>query len=329
MQNLKSVGFLTILALLVGWAGMAQAQQPNKIARIGLLAAGSSSSVLSRLEAFRGQLRELGYVEGRNIAIEYRYADGKSERLPNDAADLVRSEIDLIVAEGASAAYAAKNATNTIPIVIGHAADPVGTGLVTSLARPSGNVTGLSDFNLGVITKRLEILTETVPNAARIAVILNPTNSTNPLQLKELQTMAPLLPIKLLSFEVQNPEDFKPAFTMMNTARVAAAIVMGDPMLNAHRTRLLQNIANNRMPAIWAMRDYVLAGGLVSYGADFDDLFRRAAVYVDKILKGAKPADLPIEQPTKFELVINMKTAKQIGVKIPPNVLARADKVIK
>ena len=242
---------------------------------------------------------------------------------------MVRSNIDLIIAEGASAAHAAKNATRTIPIVIGHAADPVGTGLVTNLARPVGNITGLSDFTLGVITKRLEILTEAVPNASRIGVILNPKNPTNPLQLKDLQELAPLLRITLVSFEVNQPDDFEPTFARMNNSRVSASIVVGDPMFSAYRKQLLQNITSNRMPAIWAMREYVLAGGLMSYGADFDDLFRRAAIYVDKILKGAQPAELPVEQPTKFEFVINLKAAKQIGLTIPPNVLARADQVIR
>ena len=322
------VTFLLFCVLLFVF-GRADAQKSPKIPRVGLLAAGSASSLASRIRAFREQLEELGYVEGKNILVEYRFADGKSERLADDAAHFVRSNIDLIIAEGASAAHAAKNATKTIPIVIGHAADPVGTGLVTNLARPGGNVTGLSDFTLGVITKRLEILIDAVPNASRIGVVLNPKNPTNPLQLKDLQELAPLLRITLVSFEVKKPDDFKSALTMMNKARVAASIVMGDPMFSAYRTQLLHNITNSRMPAIWAMREYVLAGGLMSYGADFDDLFRRAAIYVEKILKGAKPAELPVEQPTKFEFVVNLKAAKQIGLTIPPHVLARADRVIR
>lgn len=294
----KAIG-LALCAVLFALRASAQAQQPRKIVRIGLLANGSASSLASRVEAFRRQLGELGYIERKNIAIEYRYSNGKSNRLPEYAAELIRSKVDLIVAEGASAAHAAKNATNSIPIVIGHAADPVGTGLVTSLARPVGNVTGLSDFTLGVITKRLELLKEVVPAASRMAIMLNPSNPTNPLQLRDLQAMAPALGVTTVPFEVKNPDDVKPAFAMMNKARMEAVIVIGDPMFGALRTQLLQIINNRRLPAIWAMREYVLAGGLMSYGADFDDLFRRAAIYVDKILKGAKPADLPVEQPTE------------------------------
>ena len=220
-------------------------------------------------------------------------------------------------------------ATSTIPIVIGNAADPVGTELVASLARPGGNITGLSDFNVGVITKRLELLKEIVPTASRIAVMLNPANPTNPLQLKTLQDIAPALRLALLSFEIKGPDDIEPSFAAMKKDRATALLIVGDPMFGTHRTRLIDLTAKSRLPAIWSVSDYVAAGGLMSYGTDFNDLFRRAATYVDKILKGAKPGDLPIEQPTKFELVINLKAAKQIGLKIPPNVLARADKVIR
>jgi putative ABC transport system substrate-binding protein len=317
---------ITALLLIVS---LVEAQQPKQVPRIGFLATGSAPAVLTRVEAFRRGLRDLGYVEGKNIAIEYRYAAGKSDRLPDLAAELIHLKVDVLVAQGAPAAHAAKNATNTIPIVMGNAADPVGTGLVTSLARPGGNITGLSDFNLGVITKRLELLKEVVPTASRIAVLLNPANPTNPLQLKDLEAIAPALRVTLLSLEVKGPDDIETAFTTVKKARAAALLIVGDPMFGANRTRLVELATKSRLPTIWSVREYVAAGGLMSYGTHLDDLHRRAAVYVDKILKGAKPADLPVEQPTKFEFIVNLKTAKQIGLTIPPNVLARADKVIR
>jgi putative tryptophan/tyrosine transport system substrate-binding protein len=303
--------------------------QPTKIPRLGFLITGSTSSASTRVEAFRRGLRDLGYVEGKNIVIEYRYAAGKSDRLPELAAELLRLKPDVLVAQGAAAAHAAKDATRTIPIVMSNAADPVGTGLVASLAQPGGNVTGLSDFNLGVITKRLELLKEVVHTASRIAVLLNPANPTNPLQLKDLQVIAPALRVVLQALEIKGPDDIEPAFTTMKKERASAVLVFGDPMFGSHRTRLIELTAKNRLPAIWSVSDYVDAGGLMSYGTSLDDLHRRAATYVDKILKGAKAADLPVEQPTKFEFVVNLKAAKQIGLTIPPNVLARADKVIK
>jgi putative ABC transport system substrate-binding protein len=303
--------------------------QPTKIPRIGFLITGSTSSASTRVEAFRRGLRDLGYVEGKNIAIEYRYAAGKSDRLPELTAELLRLKPDVLVVQGAPAAHAAKDATRTIPIVMSNAADPVGTGLVASLAQPGGNVTGLSDFNVGVITKRLELLKEVVHTASRIAVLLNPANPTNPLQLKDLQVIAPALRVALHALEIKGPDDIEPAFTTMKKERASAVLVFGDPMFGSQRTRLIELTAKNRLPAIWSVSDYVDAGGLMSYGTSLDDLHRRAATYVDKILKGAKAANLPVEQPTKFEFVVNLKAAKQIGLTIPPNVLARADRVIR
>jgi len=231
---------------------------------------------------------------------------------------------------GAPAAHAAKNATSVIPIVIGNAADPVGTGLVASLARPGGNITGLSDFNLGVVTKRLELLKEVVPSASRVAVLLNPANPTNPLQLKEIQAVAPALGVTLLPLEAKEPNDIDRAFAVMRNQQAGALIVFGDLMLfGTHQKRLAELALKSRLPAIWAQKENVDAGGLMSYGTNFDDLYRRAAGYVDKILKGAKPADLPVEQPTKFELVINLKTAKALGLTIPQSVMLRADQVIE
>ncbi|HWH76357.1 MAG TPA: ABC transporter substrate-binding protein, partial [Candidatus Binatus sp.] len=256
-------------------------------------------------------------------------AEGKFDRLPEFAAAMVRLRVDVIVAEGAPAAHAAKNATHDLPIVIGNAADPVGTGLVASLAHPGGNITGLSDFNLDVVTKRLELIKQVVPKGARIAVLWNPGNPTNPLQLKELRPAAPALGVTLFDVQAKNFEDIEPAFKLIKNHRAAAVLVLGDPMFGTHTKRIAELANKNRLPAIYGSADNMEAGGLMSYGTNFADLYRRAATYVDKILKGAKPADLPVEQPTKFEFVINLKAAKQIGLTIPPNVLARADKVIR
>jgi putative ABC transport system substrate-binding protein len=325
----KKVVCFALCALLFAIGFPAAAQQTKKVPRIGFLMSSSAERTKSRRAAFQQGLRELGYLEGKNIAIEQRYAAGKFEMLPELAAELVRLKVDLLVAEGAPAAHAAKNATSVIPIVMGNAADPVGTGLVASLARPGGNITGLSDFNLGVVTKRLELLKEVVPSASRVAVLLNPTNPTNPLQLKEIQAAAPALGATLLPLEAKEPDDIDRAFAAIRKERPGALIVIGDPMLGSNATRIAELAVKSRLPAIYGTQPNVDAGGLMSYGTNFDDLYHRAASYVDKILKGAKPADLPVEQPTKFELVINLKTAKQIGLTIPPNVLARADRVIK
>jgi len=320
--------WLSVVAALGGTA-ITDAQQLKKVARIGFLASSSSERVKSRLAAFQQGLRELGYVEEKNVIIEYRSAEGKFERLPEIASELVRLKVDLLVVEGAPAAHATKNATSVIPIVIGNAADPVGTGLVASLARPGGNITGLSDFNLGVVTKRLELLKEVVPSASRIAVLWNPTNPTNPLQLKETQAAAPGLGVTLLSLEAKGADDIERAFSAIRKERPGALIVIGDPMFGTQQKRITQLTIKSRLPAIYGAPESVDAGGLMSYGTNFADLFRRAATYADKILKGTKPADLPVEQPKKFEFIINLKAAKQIGLIIPPNVLARADRVIR
>ena len=307
----------------------ATAQPAKKIPRIGFLATPAAEVIKGRVVAFEQALRELGYVSGKSIIIEYRYADGRFERLSNLATELVRLRVDILVAVGANAAHAAKNATTVIPIVIGNAADPVGTGLVTNLARPGGNITGLSDFNLGVVTKRVELLKEVVPTASRVAVLLNPDNPTNPLQLKEIQAVAPALGVTLLPLEAAEPDDLDRAFAVMRNERPEALIVLGDLMFGTHRRRIADLAIKGRLPTIWAVGENVKVGGLMSYGTNFDDLYRRAAGYVDRILKGAKPGDLPVEQPTKFELVINLKTAKALGLTIPPSLLLRADQVIE
>ena len=317
------------LAALLTINVSAGAQQAKSGALIGFLSSRSPEAEKSRRAAFQQGLKELGYVEGKNIVVEQRYAEGNFDRLPELAADLVRLKVDVIVATGAPASQAAKKTTRTVPIVMGNAADPVGTGLVASLARPGGNVTGLSDFAEGVITKRLELLKEVAPAIARVAVLLNPGNPSNPLQLKEVQAAAPSVGLALRAFEIKTPDDLDATFAAMKKQRSGALLVFGDPLLETSRRQIAKFAVENRLPAIYSHSGWMDAGGLMSYGVNFDDLYRRAAYYVDKILKGAKPADLPIEQPTKFELVINLKTAKQIGLTIPPNVLARADRVIK
>src|SRR5215475_350437 len=298
--------FITIVGGSILAAPLVADGQAKKTPRIGFLATGSAEYVKSRVTAFEQALHKLGYVDGTSITIEYRYADGRFEQLPSLATELVRLRVDILVVMGAPAAHAAKNATSVIPIVIGNAADPVGTGLVASLARPGGNITGLSDFNLGVVTKRLELLKEVVPSASRVAVLLNPANPTNPPQLKEIQTVAPALGVTLLALEAKTSDDIAPAFAVMKSKRAGALLVMGDPMFNTHRRRIAELALKGRVPTIWTVKENVDAGGLMSYGTNYEDLYRRAAGYVDKILKGARPADLPVEQPTKFELVINM-----------------------
>ena len=322
----------TIIVLLIGLTlalvDLAEAQQPKKVPRIGFLASSAESSK-SRLAAFQQGLRELGYLEGKNIVIEPRYAAEQFEKLPELAAELVRLKVDVLVVVGAPPAHAAKTATDAIPIVMGNAADPVGTGLVASLARPGGNITGLSDFNLGVVTKRLELLKEVVPSVSRVAVFLNPANPTNPLQLKEIQGVAPALGVTLLPLEVKGADDIDRAFIAIRKERPGAIFVIGGTPSTPDQRRIPELAVKSRLPAIYTSGQSVDAGGLMSYGTNFEDLYRRAATYVDKILKGAKPADLPVEQPMKFEFIINLKAAKQIGLTIPPNVLVRADRVIR
>jgi putative ABC transport system substrate-binding protein len=325
----KKVVCLAICAVLLVLSFLAEAQQPKKVPRIGFLSSRSADAEKSRLAAFQQGLRGLGYEEGKNILIEQRYAEGNFDRLPELAAELVRLNVDVLVTTGTPAAHAAKDATKTIPIVIGNAGDPVGTGLVASLARPGGNITGLSVMAPELSANRLELLKEIVPRLSRVAVILNPANPVNPPQLKETQAASPASGVTVVSFEVRGPEDIDGAFSTIRKERAGALIVFADPVLNTHQTRITELAAKTRLPAVYSERGYVDAGGLMSYGTNFDDLYRHAAIYVDKILKGAKPADLPVEQPTKFELVINLKAAKQIGLTIPQSVLYRADKVIK
>ena len=307
------------------------AQQPAKVHRIGFLSTSSPSDprMQRRLEAFRQGLRELGYVEGQNIAIESRWAEGKYDRLPDLAADLVRLKVDVIVAAAAPAIQAAKQATRTIPIVMAIVIDPVATGFVTSLARPGGNVTGLSNMAPELVGKQMELLKEVVPKVSRVALLWNPANPGNPPLLREAEVAAGALGVRLQPLEARGPGEIDSAFAAMTRQRAGAVIVLVDSMLADHRTRIADLAAKSRLPAMYGITEHAEAGGLMAYGANLANMFRRAATYVDKILKGAKPADLPVEQPTRFELVINLKTAKALGLTIPPSVLIRADKVIQ
>ena len=308
-----------------------EAQQPGRVPRIGVLSLTSPSDRPPLLDAFRQGLRELGWVEGQNIVIDYRYAEGRVDRLPDLAAELVRLKVDLIVASaGTQAATAAKNATETIPIVMIYVRDPVGTGLIASLARPGGNVTGVSgSAGLEIVAKQLELLKETVPKIRRVAILSNPANAYHQLAIREVNVAARSLGVQLQLLEARGPNEFDGAFAAMATERVGALLVLSDAIFNSHRTRLADLAARSRLPAAYGVRESVEAGGLMSYGPSFLDLFRRSAAYVDKILKGAKPGDLPVEQPTKIELVINLKTAKALGLTIPPSLLQRADQVIE
>jgi putative ABC transport system substrate-binding protein len=303
----------------------AEAQPAGKNPRIGILRPGSPPDPL--LDAFRQGLRELGYEEGRNISIEYRWADGRDERLPGLAADFVRLKVDVIVA-GAGAVEAAKHATTTIPIVMPVSGDPVRAGLVASLARPGGNITGLTSLSGELPGKWMELLKETVPRVSRVAVLWDLASDPN--QVKTSEAAARSLGVRLQVLKVGRAGGFEPALAEARKNDAGALIVLGSPFFYVQRTRLIDLAAKHRLPTIYAQREFVVgSGGLMSYGADYHPQFRRAATYVDKILKGAKPADLPVEQPTKFELVINLKTANALGLSIPSSVLARADEVIE
>jgi putative ABC transport system substrate-binding protein len=305
----------------------AEAQQPKKVPRIGLLVPSSASSDSTGRDAFLQGLRDLGYVDGKNIAIEYRYTEGELDRLPDLAAELVRLNVDVIVTAAISSVRAAKNATATIPIVF-VVGDAVDSGLVSSLARPGGNATGLTFLAPELDGKRLELLKEAFPKVTRVAFLWRvPAARGDPL--KETEAVAKTLGLRLQSVGVKGPDDFESAFKAAKSGGAEALMVISNPLSNTYRARIVDLAAKNRLPGIYPSTDFVEDGGLMSYGADILDNWRRAATYVDKILKGAKPADLPVEQPKKFEFVINLKAAKQIGVTIQPNVLARVDKVIK
>jgi putative ABC transport system substrate-binding protein len=325
----KKILLLALCSLLLTLGFSAQAQQPKKVPRLGWLShASPNPELLSRIEVFRQGLKALGYEDQKNIAIEYRYTEGKPERLPNLASELARLKVDVIVTHNNQSIRAAQQTTKTIPIVMAVSTEPVANGFVSSLARPGGNITGLADLTVELSGKRLELLKETVPKVSRVALLVGP--GASPLLKRETEAAATGLHLVLQPLEVRNVGDLEKAFEAAVRERANALIPLPNPVWALqYRTRLLELAANNRLPAIYHHRDFVDSGGLMAYGTNYDDLFRRAATYVDKILKGAKPSDLPVEQPTKFELIINLKTAKQIGLTIPPNVLVRADRVIR
>jgi putative ABC transport system substrate-binding protein len=306
----------------------AQAQQPGKVPRVGFLFYGSPGSS-PELDAFRQGLRELAYIEGQNIAIEYRFASGRVERLPELAAELVRLKVDVFVTPTTPASQAAKQATGTTPIVFAGVADAVGAGLITNFARPGGNVTGLASISAELGGKRLELLKQVVSKASRVAVLYNPADRSNVLMLKDMQESAPALGLTLQPLEVRGPGELEDAFVAMTRARAHALFGVAGILTFEHRRALVDLAAKNRIPAMWGHRQFVDAGGLMSYAVNYYDQVRGAATYVDKILKGAKPGDLPVEQPTKFELVVTLKTAKALGLTIPRSVLLRADEVIQ
>src|SRR5262245_10265464 len=326
-MNRRLLWLLTLLLLAAGT--FAEAQQQKKILRIGYLAVNPLTTTTYRFHAFRQGLRQLGYAEGKDFVIEYRSADGKVDRLNELAAELVRLKVDVIVTPGPTPTRAAKAATTTIAIVMAQDPDPVGNGFVASLARPGGNITGLSVLSPEISGKQLELLKETVPKLSRVAVLGTSTAPGQALHLREIGLAAGPLSVQLQSLDVLGPKDIETAFQAASNQRAEAFIVLRGAILGAQLTRILEYVVKNRLPAIYSGAESVEAGGLMSYGVNVVDLDRRAAAYVDKILKGAKPADLPVEQPKKFEFIVNLKAAKQIGLMIPPNVLARADKVIR
>ncbi len=306
------------------------AQPPEKVPRVGVLHPRTRSDASPQTDAFLQGLRELGWVEGKTVVVEYRWAEGRSDRLPDLVADLVRLKVDVILAGSTAVAVTAKNATGTIPIVMATGGDPVGLGLVASLARPGANITGLS-FSVEMETagKGLELLKETVPHLRRVAVLSNPANPAHGLAIRHLKVAARSLSVQLQLLEARGPSEFDSAFAAMARERAQVLFVVLDPFFGIHRAQLRVLAARSRLPAMYGSREYPEDGGLMSYGPDYRESFRRAATYVDKILKGAKPADLPIEQPSRFELVINMKTAKALGLTIPQSLLLRADQVIE
>ncbi len=324
---------LGIVALAMAMAAppfAAEAQHPGKVARIGVLHSGSPSSAAASDDAFRQGLHELGYIEGQNIVMEYRFAEGKRDRLPGLAAELVRLKVDILVVTGVSATQAAKQATTTIPIVVGYASDLVGTGLVASLAKPGGNVTGSTEISPDVSGKRLELLREAVPKTSRVGVVWYPRKGgSDETEVGQTEAAARQFGVQVQLVGVRDPKEFQGAYAMMSKQKVDAVILIRGSFTDFHRKQLLGLALKQRLPSMCEPAQWARDGCLMSYGPDYAHLWRRAATYVDKILRGTKPAELPVEQPTKFELVINLKTAKALGLKIPQSVLIRADEVIQ
>jgi putative ABC transport system substrate-binding protein len=320
---------LIVTAVFLTTVSIVRAQPQNKVARIGYLDAPSALSVPLRAEAFRQGLRELGYVEGKNIIIEYRYAEGKLDRLPALAADLVRLKVDVIVTGGATVTRAVMKETTTIPIVMAQDPDPVGNGFVAGLARPGGNVTGLSSLTADLSGKRLELLKEILPKFTHVAILGTSTNPANAQQRRETELAAAAFKVKVQYLDVLSAKNIEPAFRAASKERADGIVQLSGPVLSTQITQIPKLAISHRLPVFYDRSEFVNEGGLMSYGANRRDLDRRAATYVDKILKGAKPGEIPVEQPTKFDFVINLKAAKQIGLTIPPQVLARADRVIR
>jgi len=329
MHKAAVVLSILVVAVQLTIGLVADAQQSAKVPRIGYLTVASLSSNVARIEAFRQGLRELGYVEGKNIVIEWRSTEGKFERQSELAAELVRLKVDVIISSGPTMTRAAKEATATIPIVMAQDSDPIENGFVASLARPGGNITGLSVLSPELSGKQLELLKEIVSKLSRVAVIGNSNEPANPKTLKEIELVAGSFGVQLQPLDVRGSKDIETAFRAATKAHADALIVLASAIVTDHRTKIANLALKSRLPAIYSSSIWVDDGGLMSYGTSLNDLSRRAATYVDKILKGARPADLPVEQPTKFEFIINLKAARQIGLTIPPNVLVRADKVIK
>jgi len=322
-------GIRVIFVTLAACGAVVEAQQPVKIPRIGFQSDSLLTSIAARIEGFRQCLRELGYIEGKNIIIEWRTSDGKLERRPEIAAELMRLKVDVIVSGGPTVTRSLREVTTTIPIVMGQDTDPVGNGFVVTLAKPGGNITGLSNQASEMSGKKLEIMKEIVPKLTRLAVLGTSTVPGNAQSVKEMELGASAFGVQLQYLDILGPKEIETVFQAASKGRADAVLVLGSPFLLSHRTQVVDLALKSGLPAIYYSTEFVEDGGLMSYGVSITDLFRRAATYVDKILKGRKPADLPVEQPTKFELVINLKTAKQIGLTIPPSVLARADKVIR
>jgi putative ABC transport system substrate-binding protein len=329
IQNPKWVGLFAIIVALTMCGARGEAQQPKKVPWIGFLATASRSTISDRVDAFRQGLRDIGYVEGKNIVIEWRFADNQADRLPGLAAELVRLNVDLIVTAAPPPTRAAKRATVTIPIVMAFDDDPVGSGFVASLARPGGNITGLATLSPEIGGKQLELLKEIIPTLSRVAVLGTSTIPQYAKMVKEIELAAKALGVTLLYLDVQDSKDIETAFLTASKGNASAVLVLAGPVLRTQQKQIVDLAVKRRLPATYIRPEFVEDGGLMTYSVNMNGLFRRAGVYVDKILKGVKPADLPVEQPKKFEFVINLNAAKQIGLTIPPNVLARADRVIK
>jgi putative ABC transport system substrate-binding protein len=325
----KKIHRIALCTMLFALSLSAEAQQPKKIPRIGFLVASALSANSARTEAFRQGLRALGYVEGKNIVIEWRYAEGIADRLPSLAAELVRLKVDIIVTAGPAVTQPVKEATSTIPIVMAQDPDPVGSRFVASLARPGGNITGLSTLAPELSGKQLELLKESIPRLSRVAVFGNSTRPGNAQALREIEIAAKAFGVKLQYLDVLSSKDVASAFRAASKGRAGAVLMLGNPVATSQRTQITDLAVKNRLPAIYDRPEFVEDGGLMTYSVSQNDLFRRAATFVDKILKGRTPADLPVEQAMKFEFIVNLKAAKQIGLTVPPNVLVRADKVIR